>query len=110
MDNFARQAVLCDFYGELLSGHQREILEASVMDNDSLSEIAHRFGITRQAASDMIRRCVEKLEGYEERLGLIERFMRLEKGLTRIRELSLSLDSGEAEEILSIADDLLKEL
>ncbi len=102
--------MLCDFYGELLSDHQREILEASVMDNDSLSEIAGSFGITRQAASDMIRRCLKTLEEYESKLRLIARFKTLEEGLLKIGELSEDLEGSKAREIGSIASKLLKEL
>ncbi len=102
--------MLCDFYGDLLSDHQRAILEANVMDNDSLSEIAERFGITRQAASEMIRRCLKTLEGYEEKLGLMERFGKLEEGLARIRELAGSIEGEKAREIGEIAERLSEEL
>ena len=40
----------------------------------SYSELAEEFDCSRQAAFDLIRRINKKLEGYEERLGLLERF------------------------------------
>ena len=40
MDKLARQALLYDFYGELLTEHQRRVYEDVVLNDYSLSEIA----------------------------------------------------------------------
>ncbi len=70
---------LYDFYGPLLTGHQRQVYEAVVFDDYSLSEVAQEEGITRQGVHDIIRRCDRILEGYEEKLGLAEKFTRIQK-------------------------------
>ena len=44
-----------------------------VNDDLSLSEIAANHGITRQGVHDLIHRCDKILEGYEDKLHLLER-------------------------------------
>ena len=70
---------LYDFYGPLLTQHQRQVYEAVVLDDYSLSEVAEEEGITRQGVHDIIKRCDRILEGYEEKLGLAERFARIQQ-------------------------------
>ena len=74
MDERYRQSLLYDFYGELLSEHQKDVFSAAVFDDMSYSELASEFGCSRQAAFDLIRRTNQKLEDYEKRLGLVKRF------------------------------------
>ena len=52
---------LLDFYGEVLTEKQREMLRQYYNDDLSLSEIGENFGITRQGA-----RVQEKLEELEQ--------------------------------------------
>ena len=74
MDDRFRQTLLYDFYGELLSEHQKAVFSAAVFDDMSYSELADEFDCSRQAAFDIVRRINHKLEGYEEKLGLLSRF------------------------------------
>ncbi len=74
MEERLRQSLLYDFYGELLTEHQKSVFSAAIFDDMSYSELAEEFECSRQAAFDLIRRINKKLEGYEERLGLLERF------------------------------------
>ena len=76
MERIVEQAMLYDFYGELLTAHQKEIYGDYVQNDLSPSEIAQDHGITRQAAYDMIRRCNNILEGYEEKLHLLQKCLR----------------------------------
>ncbi|MDO4943412.1 MAG: DNA-binding protein [Lachnospiraceae bacterium] len=76
MERIVEQALLYDFYGELLTAHQKEIYGDYVQNDLSPSEIAQDHGITRQAAYDMIKRCNKILEGYEEKLHLLQKFLR----------------------------------
>ena len=43
-----RTDLLYDFYGELLTEHQRRIYEDVVLNDYSLSEVAEELGISRQ--------------------------------------------------------------
>ncbi len=74
MEKIVQQGLLYDFYGELLTEHQRHIYEDVVMNDLSLSEIAQDQGISRQGVHDLIRRCDRILAGYEEKLHLVEKF------------------------------------
>ena len=47
MDEILKQTLLYDFYGELLTKHQKEIYEQAVLEDYSLSEIARDAGISR---------------------------------------------------------------
>ena len=78
MDGIIDLGRLYDFYGELLTVHQRQIYEAAVYEDLSLNEIAKENGITKQGVHDLIRRCTRTMESYEEKLHMIERFQRLQ--------------------------------
>ena len=75
MEKIVRQGLLYDFYGELLTEHQRRIYEDVVCNDLSLSEIAQEQGITRQGVHDLVKRCNRILEGYEDKLHLVEKFL-----------------------------------
>lgn len=66
--------LLLDFYGELLSSRQQELLTLYYGEDLSLSEIAATAGITRQGALDAIRKGENILRETEEKLGLAARF------------------------------------
>ena len=80
MERIVEQNLLYDFYGELLTEHQKEIFGEHVLNDMTPTEIAADYGITRQAAYDMIRRCNKILEGYENRLQLVRKFNDQGKG------------------------------
>ena len=71
MEKLVRQGMLFDYYGGLLTDHQREVYGELVNNDLSLSEIAEEFGITRQGVHDLIKRCDRQLEAYEAKLHLI---------------------------------------
>ncbi len=84
MDKILEQALLYDFYGELLTPHQKEVYEQFLLDDLSLSEIAESEGISRQGVHDLVRRCQKALEGYEEKLRLVERFLAVKEKVSEI--------------------------
>ena len=67
-------SMLFEFYGNLLTEKQKDMLTDFLDNNLSLSEIAESYGITRQAANDLIKRTLKVLENYESKLGLLKRF------------------------------------
>jgi hypothetical protein len=89
MDTRLRQSLLYDFYGELLNDHQKEVFSAAIFDDMSYSELAEEYGVSRQAAFDLVRRINKKLEKFEESLGLLERFMAAKD---KMDELTKSVD------------------
>ena len=104
MEKIVEQGLLYDFYGELLTEHQRRIYEDAVFNDLSLSEIAQNAGISRQGVHDLIKRCDKTLEEYENRLHLMARFEKIRQKLERIKEIS------ESEEVNWLADEILTEL
>ena len=78
-------ALLFDFYGDMLTDKQRDVVELYYNDDLSLAEIAENEGITRQGVRDSIKRAESQLLEMEERLGLARRFRELREGLETIR-------------------------
>ena len=58
IEEIIENTLLYDFYGELLTDHQKRIYEDVVFQDLSLTEVAEQEGISRQGVHDMIRRCV----------------------------------------------------
>ena len=85
MDEFAYRGRLFDFYGELLSPRQKELLEMQLERDMSLSEIAEEAGISRQGAHSAIQKALGQLEEYEQKLGLMARFDRIKRELDGLK-------------------------
>ena len=116
MNEILEQALLYDFYGELLTSHQKEIYEQFVLEDLSLSEIAEDAGISRQGVHDLIKRCNKTLEGYEAKLHLVEKFLSIKEKVHRMNELlekEYVRNSGEdklIQEIRKISGEIIEEL
>ena len=70
---------LLDFYGEVLTPKQREMLRQYYNDDLSLSEIGENFGITRQGARDAIK--------HGETVGFAARYRRVQQTLEELEQL-----------------------
>ena len=102
MEKFVERTLLYDFYGELLTKRQQQIYESVVLE-----EVAEELNISRQGVHDMIRRCDKALEGYEEKLHLVEKFVNIRGQVQKIHELA----SGyHADDIEAISNVILEEL
>ena len=114
MNKILEQALLFDFYGELLTEHQKEIYGQFIQEDLSLGEIAKEAGISRQGVHDLVRRCSQTLAGYEEKLHLVSRFMTVKEKVQRINELLEGYQeqdtSGVMLEIRRISDEIIEEL
>lgn len=75
MERFVEQTLLYDFYGELLTEHQRQVYEDVVLNGYSCTEVAREYDISRQGVHDLIKRCNKILAHYEEQLHLVEKFL-----------------------------------
>ena len=64
MEKIVWQGLLYDFYGELLTEHQRRIYEDVVFNDLSLTEIAQEQGIHKSSVSRTLARGREKLKRY----------------------------------------------
>lgn len=88
MDKIFEQALLYDFYGELLTAHQRSVYEDAVYNDMSLSEIAEGRGISRQGVHDLLKRCDRILQDYESKLHLVQKFAEAKEQFGRIMALT----------------------
>ncbi|MBR1865681.1 MAG: DNA-binding protein [Lachnospiraceae bacterium] len=91
MEKIVRQALLYDFYGELLTEHQKSIYSDIVLNDLSYSEVAKIEGISRQGVFDLVKRCDRILEEYERKLLLVEKFLDTKERVSRISELAAEL-------------------
>lgn len=99
MEKIFQQVLLYDFYGELLTEHQRNVYEDAVYNDMSLSEIAEEYGISRQGVHDLIKRCDKILLGYEEKLHLVEKFAGAKEKIAQLVELTKDLEESELEQV-----------
>ena len=88
MEDIIKLGKLYDFYGELLTDHQKEIYEDLVYNDLSISEIAQDHGISRQGAHDLIKRINNILSNYEKKLGLVSRFDSIKQQVESIDKLT----------------------
>ena len=106
-DDITKQSLLYDFYGELLTERQREVLELYNAENLSLAEIAEEFGISRQGVHDALHKAQKALEDYEYKLGLVERFSATRDAISSIsEELDEAIDMAAAKATDSVAGKL----
>lgn len=105
MNEILEQALLYDFYGELLTEHQKEIYGQFISEDLSLGEIAKEAGISRQGVHDLIKRCSQALINYEEKLHLVEKFMSIKGKVKQIDEL---LDGYEKNSDMAVLKNIRK--
>ena len=78
---------LLDFYGEVLTPKQREMLRQYYNDDLSLSEIGENFGITRQGARDAIKHGETTLKELEAKVGFAARYRRVQEKLEELEQM-----------------------
>jgi len=104
LEKLEYKGMLYDFYGELLTQHQKRVYEDAVLNDLSLSEIADEQGISRQGVHDMIKRCDKILTGYENKLHLVEKFTRIKFNIQQINRLT------DDEQIKRLSNEIIEEL
>lgn len=88
---------LLDFYGDMLTQKQQEVIDAYYNEDLSLAEIAEDWGITRQGVRDAIKRAEQQLTEMEERLGLARRFQGIQGALAAICDCALNIQEQNAQ-------------
>lgn len=114
MDKLARQALLYDFYGELLTDHQRRVYEDVVLNDFSLSEVAQDQGVSRQGIHDLVKRSSRILDAYESKLHLVERFVSIREKVHEIHRLTQDYEGKEISRVMDgiekLSHNILEEL
>lgn len=113
MEKIVEQGLLYDFYGELLTEHQKKIYEDVVYNDLSLAEIAEENGISRQGVHDLVRRCNHSLQEYEDKLHLVERFLKIKSRVSGLERLADDAGISKEElmrEVKELSHQILEEL
>ena len=112
LEELEYKGMLYDFYGELLTQHQKKVYEDAVFNDLSLSEIADEQGISRQGVHDLIKRCDRILTGYEEKLHLISKFETTRRMVEEIhrktKQFKETRDEALIGEIEQISSDIIE--
>ena len=85
LDNLAKESLLYDFYGGLLTDKQREVMELYHEENYSIVEIAGELGVSKQAVHDNLKKTEKILSDYEDKLGLVSKFVSRSSSLNKAR-------------------------
>ncbi len=104
LEKLEYKGMLYDFYGELLTQHQKKIYEDAVFHDLSLSEIADEQGISRQGVHDLIKRCDKTLADYENKLHLVEKFAKIKRTIQQINSLT------DDAQIKQLSNEIIEEL
>lgn len=81
-------SLLLDFYGDVLTEKQRDVMEQYYNDDLSLAEIADNFGITRQGVRDSIKRGEGIILELEEKVGFAKRYRAVQQGISQLESLA----------------------
>lgn len=65
---------LLDFYAQLLTPKQAEVMHLYYQEDFSLSEIAEELGVSRAAVNDHLKRSTLILKDYEKKLHLVQNY------------------------------------
>lgn len=76
-----RFTYLLDFYSNILTEKQRQILDMYYQEDMSLSEISKETQMTRQGVHDNIKRAEKEILSMEEKLSLSDRFLKIQSSL-----------------------------
>jgi len=79
-------AVLMDFYGDILTQKQRDVMEMYYDQDLSLGEIAENTGITRQGVLDSIHRGEAQMQEMEKKLQLYARYQETAAAIKQVEE------------------------
>ena len=105
-------SLLYDFYGELLDDNKKEIMNLYHEDNLSLAEIAEDLGTSRQGVHYTLKKAEKSLEKYEEKLGLVQKYLDNLKKYDQVQSIAEkyisdeSLDENLRKDIQTLTDTI----
>ena len=99
--------LLLDFYGGLLTDKQAFALDYYYNQDLSLSEIADDMGISRQGVMAFLKQGEKHLRSFEEKLGSISRFEKINIGLRDMAKVVSDIDdSGTKAKLIEMLNDI----
>jgi len=114
-DKITEINLLYDFYSQLLTEKQQEVIRLYHGENFSLSEIGDEFSISRQGVYDSLKNAEKALFDYEAKLGLLKKFTHtsniVEDATGKIDEmLGVCKESDEIADKLNSLKEIISEL
>jgi hypothetical protein len=98
MNKNLKISLLYDFYKELLTEKQADVIDLYYNQDLSLSEISEHLNITRQGVRDSIKRGEKILLESEERLGLVKRFILIQKKVQKVNHIIQEIEQMDKNE------------
>lgn len=95
MNKIYETSLLLDFYGQLLTDRQYEILDLHYNNDFTLTEIAEQLNISRQGVYDNEKRGRAQLIEYENKLGLLGKFSQQKQKAQNVLEMLKKLKPDE---------------
>lgn len=83
---------LLDFYGNVLTEKQRDMMQQYFNMDLSLSEIADNFNITRQGVRDAVKRGETVLTELEEQIGFVGKYREIIEDAEKIKSLAQNIN------------------
>ena len=84
MENQIFLSKLFDYYGELLTDHQRKYFKDYYFDNLTLSEMSENYQISRNAIHKTLKETTEKLLYYEDKLKLLVKYEQIKNIIDKL--------------------------
>lgn len=117
MEKFVVITYLFDFYQDLLTEKQRDLIKEYYFEDLSLGELAKQHQISRQSVFDTIKKAELKLLDYEEKLQLFAKYQSNEQALLQIKSLCEAMrDHLESEyansvnEVITLVNGLINKM
>lgn len=84
--------LLFDLYRELLTDKQQTFMQLYFYEDWSLGEIAEKYGVSRQAINEHIKRGEQALEDYERKLRLLQQDEQRRHVIAQMKDAISQLD------------------
>jgi len=110
VEEYAKVAILLDFYGQLLTPRQYQILDLYYNSDYTLGEIASQLNISRQGVYDGLKKGKKTLEEFEEKLGHAKRFLKHEEALKNILSDLQSIRKSKDDEVINSCIEELEKI
>lgn len=114
MEKFVVITYLYDFYQELLTQKQSDLLKDYYFEDLSLSEIAEKYNVSRQSSFDTIKKAEQKLLYYEDKLQLFKKYQTNSIALSNLKKqceaLKHVVTQDAIEEIIMCIDSLMNKM
>ena len=100
MDKILRNTLLYDFYAELLTKKRKSIYGMYFLENMTMEEIGEKMGVTRQAVNFSLKQTQVKLDGFEEKLGMLALDRKMQSHLAKLEDALDANDQAKSQKIL----------